>query len=232
MHILNSVEPNGDHEEIEVTGSQLGTSRLACSRAFDKWLKAFQALLRSRGHLLDKKELQAAHTLEINQIVCTIFLDIGSLNILTSEMGWDAFTARFEHIVDLATLVVEPASCGKRTTPEFSLDMDTVGPLFIVASRCRHPVIRRKAIALLYAAPRQEGVWNSILAARVAEEVVDIEEEGLGPIAYADDVPERARLRFVKVEFGNHGRISAVSYHRRSSSLDRSCDTVMKHVKC
>ena len=228
MDILICMESDGDHEEMKITGSRPATSRLACSRACGKWLQAFRAFLQIKNHLLDKRELQAAHSLEINQIACTIFLDIGPLKMLTTEMGWDAFTTRYERIVDLAALVVEPAACGKRTTPEFSLDMDTVGPLFSVAYRCRHPVIRRKAIALLYAAPRQEGCWNSILAARVAEEVVGIEEEGLGPIACAADVPERARLCSVNVEFDRHGRISAVSYNRRSSSLDKSCDTGLR----
>ena len=228
---MNNMESNRDHEGIEITRSQLETSRLACSRAFGKWLEAFRAFFQNKGHLLDKKERQSAHTLEISQIFCTIWLDIGPPMILTSEMGWDAFTARYERIVDLAALVIEPASCGNRTTPEFSIDMDTVAPLFAVASRCRHPVIRRKAITLLYAAPRQEGIWNSILAAQVAEQVVRLEEEGLGPIASADDVPQRARLCSVTLDFDRHGRISDVSYNRRSGSLDGSSDTVINHVK-
>ena len=231
IHLLNSMESNRDHEGTEITGSQLETRRLACSRAFGKWLEAFRAFLQNKGHLLDKKERQSAHALEISQIFCTIWLDIGPPMILTSEMGWDAFTARYERIVDLAELVIEPASCGNKTTPKFSIDMDTVAPLFAVASRCRHPVIRRKAITLLYAAPRQEGIWNSILAAQIAEQVVRLEEEGLGSIASADDVPQRARLRSVELDFDHHGRISNVSYKRRSGSLDGYCDTLMKHAK-
>ena len=228
MQILNGTEPNEDHEEMKITGPQLELSRLSCLRAFGSWLKAFQAFFQTRGHLLDKKGLQAAHTLEISHTFCTIYLDIGPLKTLTSETGWDAFTVRYEHIVDLAALVIEPAPGGEKIIPEYSLDMETVGPLFAVAHRCRHPVIRRKAIALLYAAPRYEGVWNSFLAARVAEKVIGIEEEGLGAILHAGDVPEKARICCVKVEFDRHGRLSAICYNRRSGSLHRSCDTIMK----
>ena len=96
-------------------------------------------------------------------------------------MAWDRFTARYEHIVELASLIVEPNPDGntQKQRPEFSQDMNTVGPLYAVAHRCRDPVIRRKAVAILYAAPRQEGVWDSMLTARVAEKVISIEEEGL-----------------------------------------------------
>ena len=61
----------------------------------------------------------------------------------------------------------------------FSLDMGIVGPLFDVATRCRDPVIRRKAVAILRSACRQEGVFNSYLSAIVAEHVIQIEENAV-----------------------------------------------------
>lgn len=134
-------------------------------------------------------------------------------------MAWDRFTARYEHIVELASLIVEPSPDGntQMQRPEFSQDMNTVGPLYALAHRCRDPVIRRKAVAILYAAPRQEGVWDSILTARVAEKVISIEEEGLGIVICAADVPDWARINDVSVKFDLHGRLGAISYkHSRS----------------
>ncbi len=60
------------------------------------------------------------------------------------------------------------------------LDAGIVLPLYFVATKCRVRRIRWKAIELLRRAKRQEGLWNSVLTALVAERVIRIEEEGLG----------------------------------------------------
>ncbi len=51
---------------------------------------------------------------------------------------------------------------------------------YSTVTRCRHPLVRRKALALLQRSNRQEGVWHSIGCAAVGERLIKIEEEGLG----------------------------------------------------
>ena len=97
--------------------------------------------------------------------------------------------------------------------------------------KCRHPVVRRKAISLLYAAPRQEGVWDSILTARVAERLIGIEEAGLGTVTTCEDVPDWARISDVSVEFDLQGRLGTVKYSRQRSPLVKVRDTVMVLVR-
>jgi hypothetical protein len=63
----------------------------------------------------------------------------------------------------------------------FALDLGIVPPLFVVATKCRDRKIRREAIRLLLSSPRREGMWDSILSGRVAQWIVEIEEEGLSP---------------------------------------------------
>lgn len=48
-----------------------------------------------------------------------------------------------------------------------------------MGGKCRDARLRRKAIELLRESEREEGVSNSLMAARVAESLVEIEEEGL-----------------------------------------------------
>jgi cholestenol delta-isomerase len=61
-----------------------------------------------------------------------------------------------------------------------TLDPGLVAPLFLVVSRCRHPVLRRRALALLWRAKRHEGMWRSNWAAAVGERIIIAEEDGLG----------------------------------------------------
>ena len=151
-------------------------------------LVAFQAFLQDHGKSLNSRGLQAARTLEISHSFAMIYLSASTVNPFIDEMVWDGFIERYEHVVPLAALIIESSTsdnCTRKRGPDFTLDMNIVAPLYIVAHKCRHPVIRRKAVSLLYAAPRQEGVWDSILSARVAERLIGIEETGLAmsPIA-------------------------------------------------
>jgi hypothetical protein len=61
----------------------------------------------------------------------------------------------------------------------FALDLGIVPPLFVVATKCRDRKVRREAIRLLLSSPRREGMWDSILSGRVAQWIMEIEEEGL-----------------------------------------------------
>lgn len=54
-----------------------------------------------------------------------------------------------------------------------------IQPLFLTASKCRHPKWRRRAINLLRRSGR-EGPWIGKLIARVAERVAEVEEAGSG----------------------------------------------------
>ena len=56
---------------------------------------------------------------------------------------------------------------------------------------CRDPAVRRQALSLLsrLSLPRQEGTWNANDASRVGQWVIDVEEEGLGAVESAEDVP-------------------------------------------
>jgi hypothetical protein len=60
--------------------------------------------------------------------------------------------------------------------PTFSMDLGIVAPLFVVATKCRVPTLRRQAIELLRGCSRREGMWDSELTARIAHWVMTLEE--------------------------------------------------------
>lgn len=211
----------------------LEEERAKYCNVMDQWLTAFHAFLQNCGKSLDNKSIQAARTLKISQTFAMIYLDMRTYDAMIDETVWDSYTESMEKVVSLGSLIVNSHSCDHITQkrgPEFSLDMNIVAPLYAVAHRCRHPAIRRKAVALLYAAPRQEGIWDSILTARVAERLIHIEEQGLGNVTCPEDVPDWARISDVSVKFDLQGRLGTISYSRKRSPLETVRAPVMEEI--
>ena len=239
MEFLNDLE--SDTGSVVVEGQwpldALGTIEAAREIAFnvvDRWLVAYRAFLQKHGRSLDGREMQAARTLEISHRLAMIFLTVSITYSNNDLTVWDWFTEDFEYIVGLATLILKSPNGDKFTKnqgPYFTLDMSIVAPLFVVASKCRHPIIRRKAVALLYATPRQEGIWDSVLTARVAERLIGIEEAGLGNIDRCENVPDWARISEVGVKFDLQERLGTVKYSRQRSKLNKVRDTVVESVR-
>jgi len=165
--------------------------------------------------------------------------------VLDDQMLWDGYNDVFERIVDLADSILQTTafwdgsngttsgdnspsspmtrgSLSPSASPLFTLDGGIVGPLYDISRRCRDPRIRRRAIHLLYTYPRQEGMWDGVLAARVAERVVAIEEGGVvgGPVlASSADVPDWARISEVNPIFDLEGRKAVLCYARRGDAF-------------
>lgn len=97
-----------------------------------------------------------------------------------------------------------------------------MSPIYDVAKHSRDPVVRRRAISLLYNYPRHEGMFDGVLHARVAQRIGQIEEEGCldhssissSPSAAAD-VPDWARISQVRPIFDLEKSRIVLHYQRR-----------------
>ncbi|MCJ1453968.1 hypothetical protein MMC28_004318 [Mycoblastus sanguinarius] len=235
IQLLNAIEQGGPFPDPDPVGFQAEINRLKCSSVCEQWLAAFQAFLQHSGKTLDSKAWQAARVLQISQEFAKTYLDASAFSVLTDETVWDKYCSRYESIVLLAASILEESSRDANITPKrgpaFCIDMNIVAPLYAVAHKCRHPVVRRKAVSLLYFTPRQEGIWDSVLTARVAERLIEIEERGLGRVTCCYDVPDWARISDVNIKFDLQGRLGTVRYSRQRSSLEKVRDTVEETVK-
>ena len=183
-----------------------------------KWSSAFEAFLAKASPTMDSKALRGAAVLKISHRISWLHIEYHGQNRLLNSRCWDPFGRECEEIVDLATSVVNLHNHGSSDSskkPIFFMDMNIVTPLFTIAHRCRDPIIRRRAIALLYSAPRQEGLWHSIITARVAEKIMKIEEAGLGEVKSCADVPEENRITEIDLQFDLQGRKGYLKYSRR-----------------
>jgi hypothetical protein len=179
------------------------------------WRAALQSMLQRRGGGLSIADDQAAKVLKVQQYSGLLVLAVMNYQ---DEMVWDQYTADFEAIVELASEVAANSttsfSLNGKAVPNFSLDSEIVGPLFQTAYKCRSPTVRRQAIAVLEASPRQEGVWDGMLVARVCTRIVEIEEEGLGLVRSCADIPPTARIANVDVNFNPGERRAEMTYLR------------------
>jgi hypothetical protein len=169
----------------------------------EAWSQAFEPILASRmAPAKSTQEKTAIAVLKMNQIMGRILFN---MTFSDSELEFDRFVPFFREIVNLAMEVIgdeerraaakrcpNPEFCQHQSShsdifggvytarhikPSFSADLGIVPPLFVVATKCRDPLIRRQAIQLLRTSSRREGMWDSELCARIGSWIATIEEE-------------------------------------------------------
>lgn len=94
------------------------------------------------------------------------------------ELRWDGFLGYFERVVALAEALRSATASPVPRSP-LSLEPGVIIPLFIVVSKCRHPVLRSRAVKLLYELKRQEGMWFSDGAAAVGVQMMATEGQAV-----------------------------------------------------
>lgn len=205
-----------------------------CSQ-LEKWNRAFEAFLQKPSTQLTPRAQQAALALKINHRIGKMHLRHTVSSVLNDDMTWDLHPQEGEDIVQFAEALlalddITRGPPGQRKV-EYSLDMWLVGPVYAVAHKYRDPMLRRRAIAILKNANRQEGIWDSAIAAKVAERIVAIEEGAVGTVSSFRDVPDWARIHGLDVKFDKQERRGHFSYIRPISQQHRSLE-VFKETIC
>ncbi|KAE9377133.1 hypothetical protein N431DRAFT_480242 [Stipitochalara longipes BDJ] len=151
----------------------------------DTFEAAFQPLLdkaiRSDGSITNATALVLSLYQKLVSIMLATVLD-------TSEMIYDSFLPEFKYITHTCARII---ACQDSTqlprNSRFSLDIGIIPPLHVTATKCRDPVVRREAIDIMFNSPRQEGMWDGVLSARIGDWIVRCEEEGLTPPTLPQD---------------------------------------------
>ena len=184
-----------------------------------EWRSAVDAL--ESQNSLSAKIIQAIRLLQVNQRFMEMSFAVPPTSITHRETDWDLHLEDFKEIVSLASEALQTspdALDGVQQCPSFCFDGVLVGPLFAVGHKCRDPFVRREAARLLKKYPRQEGIWDSVLAGRVVDKLISLEEQGLGTIDKCQDVPDCSRLNETQVTFDIEGRLGTIWYKRRLGS--------------
>ena len=95
------------------------------------------------------------------------------------EKVFDGLLPEFSCIVALSEAMAASHQPPFHQRQELNLDMGVIHPLFKVATKCRSPGTRRKAIALLGIAASSEAIWDAPAYKAYAERTMQREEDGL-----------------------------------------------------
>ncbi|GAB7325652.1 hypothetical protein MBLNU13_g09630t1 [Cladosporium sp. NU13] len=146
---------------------------------------------------------EAATILQIQQLATLTWLN---RSLVPQECAADADIPLYERAVSLAETLPSTAADSAQTFQHqpstFLFDMETVSPLYLIAIKCRHPAIRRRAIAVLRRRVRREGLWDSGKAAAIAERIVEIEEAELETLDGSVLPREEVRVRNSRIDSG------------------------------
>ncbi|QIX00227.1 hypothetical protein AMS68_005744 [Peltaster fructicola] len=156
---------------------------------------------------IEEEEQTATETLDL------LFMRVLRARLLTSRLfarsvatryqtTYDRYTADFDEAI---TLLGQACGTGSRLVgpdwPLFSINLNLIGIAGQCILLCRHPVIRRKAMAVLKICPQREGLVEAIEVRQVAQMTIDFEESGVNmdPSAkFPTIIPEENRLHFVE----------------------------------
>lgn len=83
----------------------------------------------------------------------------------------------------------------------YGFDFNILPPLSITTLKCRDPVVRRRAVALLSANERCEGLWSGTTLARIGQKTMEMEEAGLSEITTCTDIPQNRRVKLISISF-------------------------------
>jgi hypothetical protein len=141
---------------------------------------------------------------------------------------WDKAMPQMEEILVLGEKIISPTSPGddQRAQTTFCLDVGIIVPLFTVATQCQDPLMRRKAIALLRSTSRQEALWNSLLIAKAAERILEIEESMLEETNASTNRSDLARSPSVKPFFELDAKGGRLRYLQRGQGTDAYLNVV------
>ncbi|KAI9147600.1 Aspercryptin biosynthesis cluster-specific transcription regulator atnN [Paramyrothecium foliicola] len=117
--------------------------------------------------------VEAAAAIRLYHTVIRLMLAVATHG---PETRWDRFLGYYERILACVEVLKGASQEAPTSRRPFSLELGMVLPLYLTAARCRHPILRRRALTRLMDLNSQEGVWNSAPAAAVAKKLISIEE--------------------------------------------------------
>ncbi|KAG0647585.1 Aspercryptin biosynthesis cluster-specific transcription regulator [Hyphodiscus hymeniophilus] len=194
---LAEAKDGSDYETPDELMSMFLDAQANHRTLLEKWLMTLNGYLTNYSVKMGSKELRAAVVLKIHHITCKILLEA---TLFDHETGFDELVDEFGRIVALAETFSKISSSTQRsgTKPSYSFGWGVLPSLYYTAVRCRHPIIRRRALALLSASPRREGVWDSLILASIIRWVIGEEESDLDEVTCAEDVPLSVRIYMVE----------------------------------
>ncbi|KJR87587.1 c6 zinc finger domain containing protein [Sporothrix schenckii 1099-18] len=189
------------------------------------WTAAFDQMVAERGPSLSPRGIAL---LELHKRYLAAHLKVP--NPTNSDDRWMNYVTEFADIVSLAerALQPEPDAVGTKETtlPTFHMDLGVIPVMFSTVLRCRDPVVRRRALAVLRNNRLQEGIWDSSLTLRVAERIVMLEESSVAAaaVAAAGMARKPQRVKSIQVRMDPDEKVATLEYGLEDDKFEEVLD--------
>ncbi|KAH7249214.1 hypothetical protein B0J15DRAFT_561547 [Fusarium solani] len=208
-------------------------------RASSAWIRVYEASLQDLLSQSNHRTIYGVFMLRMFHTMASIMI---STALAPHECISDKHSEQFASIIDqtlkmwnMNGFAVGGPFEGHRsvTGPRVTFDLGIISPLYYTAVKCRNPRLRRQAIGLLTVAPYREGIWSSVVVAKIARVVVNMEEDGFhAGVQFGEDsltptdperygslpiLPEGNRFRTVRVSLGEEAGGRGILSCRKAS---------------
>lgn len=210
MHFINLVLKEGQNisclQNLHMLGSQNSFRSLEEEGAYylgisQRWQDAFKPLLRDTQSSPGKPNFLAAKTLELHSLSVRFICESVRLEGTPRKRDSKDSMPMFRKMVSLAKIILGDPS-DKQNQGVFTFVPQVIVPLYVVGYSCPHSATRRDAIRLLISTRRREGLWDAVLAGKIVEWVMNVEEEFIE----GEYVPEDMRMVKMTLKYDLVGR--------------------------
>ncbi|KAJ5774725.1 hypothetical protein N7457_009621 [Penicillium paradoxum] len=182
---------------LEAVGGEANVSQEFLIRQNDlksrlaNWLHAYTelctTLCQNPSHLAYTEP-----TLLVYHAAASIFV---ACSLTQHETIYDAYLLDFRCIIDNSILVLNTLLRPNGAPSPFTFEMGVGLPLYLTATKCRHPILRRRALQLLQQAPPVQGFYKCPPGIALAGHLMALEESyasTLVPIMDQNHAPKDA----------------------------------------
>jgi hypothetical protein len=210
-------------EEQQPADKDLTRSRL--EEYLRRWLEAVEIWLRSDRAFLTQEDCKGALFLRVLCLTGYIMLAVPRS---ADEIMYDSLSAEFRYVVELSSALVSLQERAHESI--YSSEIGILPGLYLTGTKCRDPILRRRALALLTSCRRREGVWDSRAAAKVVSRVITLEEEGT-TVQTHRDVLEKSRLRDTWLQAPSNADRHALLISTRRRQSDAELEVIEDHIE-
>jgi hypothetical protein len=182
--ILNSpykFEPLGDVPTVIVNEKKVLESQ------FTRWSTAMATFIETRlaGHKSEESRIKVL--VMVHRIMLVLLRDSLTTNGSTSNKS----NTEYDEIVTLAESVLgDTEASGRRGRGTFSVESGVIGPLYLLLAKCRDHQLRSRAVSLLAASPRREGLIEGKVVVNIVERLMKLNRQSSPPFGPEDGALE------------------------------------------
>jgi Fungal specific transcription factor domain len=174
MHFIESV---GLAKRRFESGIAEVVEQIRITNLLERWKIEFEDFADSQQSTWSESDVCAANILRATFLAMKVRV---AVVLEDNESAWDGYKSEYEEIVTIAEKILRDSTGpSNNSIGYFAFEPGIISPLHFVAWRCRWPIIRRKALSLLYLNPRREGLYDSRRSYNVFRRVMIVEELSL-----------------------------------------------------